>query len=394
MHSATATEATNGAPGRPLRALILDDSDDDAVLLVRALRKQGFEPVTRRVDSREEMRRALSEAEWDIVISDYSMPGFTVSEALGLLRARDLDIPFLLVSGSVGEETAVAAMKAGAHDFFLKDRLARLGSAVERELRDAGVRRERRAAIGKLEASERELRLAVAARDEFLAIASHELRTPLTPLVLQLQSSLRRVRQERAAGAPAWAEQIERNLESSVRNVERMTLLVLNLLDVTRIAAGRLDVQRQRIDLQSLVAGVARRLKETTRTGNVQLERGPAVEGNWDPQMLESVVLNLLSNAVKFGRDKPIQVRVERVGDSARLSVRDEGIGISEADRERIFQRFERAVPAHHYGGFGLGLWVVAQIARAHGGSVSVSSAPDAGSTFLVELPIVPPAVG
>jgi len=130
----------------PLRVLIAEDSDDDARLLLAELRRAGFEPASERVDNPSAMRAALDRQAWDLVIGDYSMPAFSGPAALALLRERDLDTPFIFVSGTIGEDVAVEAMKAGAQDFLTKGNLRRLIPAIERELRDAEVRRERRRA--------------------------------------------------------------------------------------------------------------------------------------------------------------------------------------------------------------------------------------------------------
>src|SRR5437899_12142983 len=130
----------------PLRVLIAEDSEDDARLLLRELQRAGFDPAYERVDSPTPMAPALDRQAWDLVIGDYSMPAFSGPAALALLRARDLDTPFIFVSGTIGEDVAVEAMRAGAYDFHTKGHLHRLVPAVERQLRDAGVRRERRRA--------------------------------------------------------------------------------------------------------------------------------------------------------------------------------------------------------------------------------------------------------
>ena len=133
--------------GVDLRVLMVEDSEDDALLLLRTLRKGGYEPTWERVDTPQDMEAALDGGTWDLVISDHSMPAFSSSAALGLLRRKGfVDLPFIIVSGHIGEDAAVAAMKAGAHDYLMKDNLARLNSAIERELREAEVRRERRKA--------------------------------------------------------------------------------------------------------------------------------------------------------------------------------------------------------------------------------------------------------
>src|SRR5687767_14943882 len=128
----------------PLRALLVEDSEDDAHLVLRELRRGGYEPEWERVDTAQAMRDALRDREWDLVISDYSLPAFGGLEALEMLKASGIDIPFLMVSGVVGEETAVAVMRAGAHDFFVKGQLGRFNAAIERELREAVGRRTQR----------------------------------------------------------------------------------------------------------------------------------------------------------------------------------------------------------------------------------------------------------
>jgi len=131
----------------PLRVLLVEDSEDDALLLLRVLRRGGYDPTYERVDTAPAMEAALDGGSWDLVVSDHGMPAFSSSEALGLLRRKGfVDLPFIIVSGQIGEDAAVAAMKAGAHDYLMKDNLARLNSAIERELREADVRRERRQA--------------------------------------------------------------------------------------------------------------------------------------------------------------------------------------------------------------------------------------------------------
>jgi len=146
----------------PLRVLLVEDSEDDALLLLRELRRGGYEPLSERVDTAAEMEAALDERGWDLVIADHSMPEFSSSAALELLRRKGfVDLPFIIVSGYIGEDAAVAAMKAGAHDYIMKDNLARLNTAIERQLRDAKVRRERRRAEAELKVSETRFRLMI-----------------------------------------------------------------------------------------------------------------------------------------------------------------------------------------------------------------------------------------
>jgi DNA-binding NtrC family response regulator len=124
--------------------LLVEDYEDDAALLLRELKRGGYEPLARRVETADAMLAALEEQEWDIIIADYTMPQFSGLAALRLYKGKELDIPFILVSGTVGEEEAVGAMKAGAHDYLLKDNLVRLVPAIQRELRETKIRQERR----------------------------------------------------------------------------------------------------------------------------------------------------------------------------------------------------------------------------------------------------------
>jgi signal transduction histidine kinase len=165
------------------------------------------------------------------------------------------------------------------------------------------------------------------------------------------------------------------------------------MLDVTRITSGRLTLARRRVDLRECVRAVVARSRDILKRSRCALviSADDEVMGYWDPIGLETVVSNLLSNATKFGGGKPIEIAIERAGSSARIVVSDHGIGIAAEEQSRIFQRFERAVPAHHYGGFGIGLWAARQIIEAHGGAIRVASVPGKGSTFTVELPLGQP---
>jgi signal transduction histidine kinase len=235
----------------------------------------------------------------------------------------------------------------------------------------------------------REAREAVRLRDEFLGIASHELKTPLTPLHLKVQLLHKQVELLAARGQPVSAERVSETLEVVQRQVRRLTSLVDNLLDVSRITAGRLKLELEEMDLASVAAEILYRFAPSASQLNCSLElHAPmAVVGRWDRLRLEQVVTNLLSNALKYGAGHPVYVRVEAEGRLARLTVTDGGIGISAEDLPRIFERFERAVSDRHYGGLGLGLYITRQIVEAFGGTVTATSMPGKGSTFVLELP-------
>lgn len=229
---------------------------------------------------------------------------------------------------------------------------------------------------------------AVIARDEFLSIASHELRTPLTPLLLQLQS-LQRPPIDGGEAPVMDQAQVHRTVQRAEKQVHRLTALVENLLDVSRIRAGQLKLHPQEVDLSELTKDVAARFSEQlSRAGStLALEMQGPVTGCWDRLRMEQVVTNLLSNAIKYGNGGPIELRVEAFDEAARLLIRDRGIGIPADKRSSIFERFGRAVSVRSYGGLGLGLYITRQILDAHGGSIEVDSEPGEGSTFTVLLP-------
>jgi signal transduction histidine kinase len=247
--------------------------------------------------------------------------------------------------------------------------------------------------VGKRRQAEEELRL----RDEFLSDASHELKTPLTALQLEVQGLVRRVRLSGANPIPA--DFIRSRLDSADAQTERLARLINQLLDVTRLTAGRLQLDLEDVDLGEVARTVADQSREPLERGGcvLSLAAEQPVAGRWDRLRLEQLVTNLLANAIKYGAGHPIEMVVsstapaDRHAQHARLIVRDHGIGIAPADQERIFERFERAAPEREFGGLGLGLWICGQIARALGGTIAVESQPGAGSTFTVTLPLSGP---
>ncbi len=224
-------------------------------------------------------------------------------------------------------------------------------------------------------------------RDEFLSIASHELRTPITALQLQLQL-LQRATQRIAGEAPGV---LAPKLQSLQRQTRRLSLLVNELLDVSRMRLGRLELRYEPADLAEVAREAASQVEaDVSRSGSrLAYDLAPA-PGRYDRLRVEQVVGNLLVNAGKFGEGKPVALRVRTDGEFAVLEVSDQGIGIAPEHQARVFERFQRAVPAQHFGGLGLGLYVARQIVEAHGGSIAVTSSAGAGATFTVRLPREP----
>jgi PAS domain S-box-containing protein len=237
-----------------------------------------------------------------------------------------------------------------------------------------------------------DLRNALRARDEFLAIASHELRTPLTPLKAQVQSLRRQLQRGDPSTLPAG--RIDQALASLDRQVDRLDALVENLLDVSRLTRGQLDLRVEDVDLSALVSEVVERFRPEILAARAPIELCLAADlvGRWDRTRLEQVFTNLLTNALKYARGAPIKVVTELHADAARLIVQDRGIGIAPEHHQRIFQPFERAVSYLNISGFGLGLYIVHQIVDAHGGRICLESEPGHGTTFTIDLPLQPDA--
>lgn len=225
---------------------------------------------------------------------------------------------------------------------------------------------------------------AVRMRDEFLSIASHELKTPLTSLQLVLEQIQRSVRGSQADAAMA------RRVQLALRQTRRLAQLTNELLDVARIAQGKLSLHREEFDLGRVVGEVVHHVaEEAAKAGCVlRFEVEEPLIGRWDRLRVEQVVLNLLSNALKYGAGQPVEVSLFAQGKVAHLSVRDHGIGVEPQAQERIFGKFERAVSSRHFGGLGLGLFISRQIIEAHEGRIYVESCPERGATFHVELPL------
>ena len=227
------------------------------------------------------------------------------------------------------------------------------------------------------------LREASRLKDDFLSMASHELRTPLTVLRLQADSFARSLRTSDGAD-----ERVERRLSAMGSQFDRLEALVRTLLDVSRITAGRLDLDLAEFDLAELIKEVTEHLEPQAENARTELRlRTREVVGRWDRMRLDQVVTNLVSNAIKYGNGMPVEVTLDERDGTAVLMVRDHGIGIALDSQQRIFERFERAANTNAVSGLGLGLWIARRIVEAHGGEIAVESAPAAGATFTVTLP-------
>lgn len=228
----------------------------------------------------------------------------------------------------------------------------------------------------------------VRARDEFLSIASHELKTPLTSMLLQLQTALHNIRNVSLANFSV--EKLMTMLSSAEQQTRRLSKMINDLLNVSLITTGRFELELQETDLSEIVHNVVNRFSERFEQQKYQVttDAETPILGMWDKLRIEQAISNLISNAIKYGGGKPITISLKKHGNTAVLTVQDQGIGIPKEQTHRIFERFERAVAVENYKGLGVGLYITRQIVQTHGGTIHVDSKQGNGTTFTLNFPI------
>jgi signal transduction histidine kinase len=317
----------------------------------------------------------------DAIVLDVGLPDISGYEVCRRLKAAPETeaIPVLLTSAAhTPSENRVEGLEAGADGYLVQPFEASELSATLRALLRI------RAAERDAKRLAEDLAEAVKIRDDFMSIASHELKTPLTSLELQLDGIARLLQKGEVGDA-----RLCRKLATAIRQTDRLSVLIDDLLAVSAISQGRFTLERSEADLERIVSEIVDGFQEEAARANSTLtlrSSGP-VKLRVDALRIGRVVQNLVSNAVKYGCERPVEVTLVHADGRARVSVRDHGIGIAPEDRERIFGRFERAVSVGNYGGLGMGLYISHQIVEAHGGRIYVEPAGGSGSRFIVELP-------
>lgn len=378
-------------PLRALRLLLVEDREDDADLIVRDLRRAGYDVHVHRVETADDMRRELTGHEWDVVISDYSMPQFSAPAALQVLHESGIDLPFIITSGTIGEETAVAALRAGAHDFMLKSRLARLAPAIEREMGDAAARRRHRAAQAELTQMEEQVRHSqkMDAVGRLAGGVAHDFNNILTAIIATA---------DLAMGTPGLAAEVRADLETIRESGKRAAAITRQLLMFSR----RQVVQTRPVDVNEVADSLEPMLKRLL-PAKVEMTIRRASMGmiDADPTQIEQVMLNLVVNAgdampeggtvAVATEDLDIVAgsmnggRILPIGRYVVVRVMDSGIGMDEPTRSRIFEPF--FTTKGEAGGTGLGLATVYGIVEQLGGHILLESAPGKGATFEVCMP-------
>ncbi|MFS0754166.1 hybrid sensor histidine kinase/response regulator [Noviherbaspirillum sp. 1P10PC] len=383
--------------------LIVDDLPENLIALEALIRRDDL--VVYPAASGEAALTLLLEHEFALAILDVQMPGMNGFELAELMRStgRTRRIPIVFVSAAGRElNHAFKGYEAGAVDFLhkpldgyaVRSKVAvfvdmyRQRSAMGRQVEALEQsRREQQALLEKLNAAQLDLERAVKMRDDFMSVVAHELRTPLNTLFLETQ--LRRMQIERGNLAAFTPEQLGKMVARDDRQIRNMVRLIDDMLDVSRIRSGTLSVRPAQVELAGLLRRVIDDLEQQAlAVGScITLHAPQPVEGRWDEFRIEQVVVNLLTNALRYGGGKPVEVGLSATPEGARIEVRDHGIGISEQDQQRIFQQFERGGGGKSADGLGLGLYITRQLVEAHGGKISVHSAPGEGSIFRLDLP-------
>jgi len=381
----TDTKAASWLAPQPseLRVLHVEDNELDAELVAQALRKGGFSVSVVVVQAEAEFERQLRLHRPDVVIADYNLPQWNGMEALDVLRRAGLDIPLILVSGALGDVTAVECIKRGATDYVLKDGLARLPEAVRRALQEKRLLRLRRQAEEDLARKAEELARSNADLEQFAYIASHDLQEPLRMVAAYTQLLAERYRGR-------LDESADKFLGYASEGALRMQSLIQDLLAFSR--AGRNGCGRVDCDavMEEILLSLGPAIEES---GAVVTHAAlPAVWAN--RSQMAQVFQNMIGNAIKFrGKEPPaVSVQAERVGQQWVFSVSDNGIGIAPEHAENIFVVFQRLHTRTEYPGSGIGLAICKKIVERHGGKIWVEAQAGHGSIFKFTMPCDDPA--
>ncbi len=386
-----------------VKILIVDDLPENLLALEALLRGDHVE--LHKALSGDEALSLLLEHEFALALLDVQMPGMTGFELAELIRgsSRTMHLPIVFVSAADRDQSyTFRGYENGAVDFLYKPldghavrskvRVFTELYSKSRELRRQLVeleaaRADQERLLAKLQATQDDLKRALKMRDEFMSMVTHELRTPLG--VMALEVALRQQRLDKGDIGYFSPERLQAMFAKDDRQVRSMTRLIEDMLDIARIQHGKLSIRPRRTDLSELARSTVADFAGQYRDIPLDLAATPDIVGEWDDSRIGQVLVNLLSNALRYGEGKPVRVDVSRTDDGmARLAVTDRGMGIPAEDQRKIFDQFERLPAAAKSPGMGLGLFISQHFVQAHGGRITVQSAPGEGSCFSVLLPV------
>jgi signal transduction histidine kinase len=380
--SSTETQLETQSSAEPkvkLRALLVEDNPLDATLVLRALYKEGFDITADVVQDEAAFELALQTHRPEVVLADYNLPSWTGMETLGVIRREGLDIPMILVSGALGDVTAVECIRQGATDYVLKDGLARLPEVIRRALREKHERMLRHQVEEDLARKVDELARSNADLEQFAYVASHDLQEPLRMVTAYTQLLGERYRGK-------LDETADKFIGYASEGAQRMQVLIQDLLAFSRV--GRKETCES-VDCNTVMKEVIQTLTSAIQESGAVVTCAdlPAV---WaDRTQMAQVFQNLIGNAIKFRGTAPpvVSVQAEKARQHWLFTVSDNGIGIAPEYAENIFVVFQRLHARTEYPGNGIGLAICKKIVERCGGKIWVESQAGQGSTFKFTMP-------
>ncbi|GAB1446337.1 hybrid sensor histidine kinase/response regulator [Flammeovirgaceae bacterium] len=371
---------------RKLKILFLEDILEDVELVQRTLRKEEIDFDMVLVDSKEEFVNAIRNQSFDVILSDHTLAQFNSSEALKICRRLGILVPFILVTGSVSEEFAITRIKQGADDYILKSSLQRLPSAIINALGQRKLQSERLEAELALRNQNEELIKINEELDSFVYSVSHDLRAPLLSLLGLLNLS----RMDERQRDPIY-DQYFGMMEKSIKKLDGT---LKEILDYSRNA--RTEVRAVRVDLEHLLKKSMQKLDNMDGFEEIRisiLTRGMDLPFFSDAYRISTIIENILSNAIKYRDSKKkcsIQIQLSVTRSEAVVEFTDNGIGIDKKILPNIFKMFYRGTEQSE--GAGLGLYLVKETVQKIGGSITVTSQLEVGSTFEFKIPNIVPS--
>jgi signal transduction histidine kinase len=363
-------------PGRvlKLRALLVEDEPADVELSLRILRKAGLDAVGDVAETSEEFTELVRTNSYDVILADFKLPGWNGMESVEILRREGLDVPVILVSGALGELTAVECIKQGAADYVLKDHLARLPESVRRAMREKKLREDHRHSQEELARSNKDL-------EQFAYVASHDLQEPLRMVATYTQLLAERYQGKLDPDADKY-------IHYAVDGALRMQKLVQDLLAFSRV--GRQGLALENTDCSAVLQIAMKNLETTIRESGAAVQASQLPRLMADSSQLMQVFQNLIGNAIKFRGSEPPLIRISADATAKEwvISVADNGIGIAPEHAENVFVIFRRLHTRAEYPGNGIGLSICKKIIEQHGGRIWVESEIGHGSVFKFSLPI------
>jgi signal transduction histidine kinase len=364
-----------------LKILMLEDLEEDVGLIERTLKKQGISFVSKRVDTRAEFIHALESFLPDVILSDHALPQFNSLEALTICRSQHVEVPFILVTGTVSEEFAVSCLKQGADDYVLKSNLVRLPSAIQNALKQRHHEHKRKKAELALRQQNEELVKINKELDSFVYSVSHNLRAPLMSvlgLINLVQVENKKVKPD-----------LNGYFQMMQQSVHKLDDTLKEILDYSRNARSGLNIEE--VEFQKMLEDSFERMRYME--GSEQIKKAISVNQKTvlhsDPYRLSVIINNLVSNAIKYRDPKKAQsqIAIDAAIDNENLVVvfRDNGIGISTDYIKKIFDMFFRATDRSE--GAGLGLYIVKETVDKLHGEINVESVIGEGTTFHITIP-------